>query len=106
MTRFVVTEPNPPTEWPRMEKAPRGRTSGSSVRGSASSWGMPRTKVRRPPRAISSTAATKSPGRTSRLPSPAAAAWMAGTRETGVEPGAPATASANAALISVARGFD
>ena len=31
MTLLVVTEPKPPTEWPRIEKPPVGRRSGSSV---------------------------------------------------------------------------
>src|ERR1043165_3814664 len=43
MSLLVVTEPNPPTEWPRIENAPCGRMSGSSPSGNASGCLMPMT---------------------------------------------------------------
>ena len=73
MTLLVVTEPKPPTEWPRIEKPPAGRRSGSSVALQRQRVVDADAEEVAGRRAIMlSKAAMMSPGRTSRLPRPAA----------------------------------
>ena len=72
MTLLVVTEPKPPTEWPRIENAAVGPQVGVLASLEAPAGG--RCRRRRSParrRSCSRRSAMMSPGRTSRLPRPA-----------------------------------